>query len=234
MVIGLASFWGSESLVGPVQIGTYFLLSISSQVFTAFLFACVSGSITAALALSVGVPVGVGAAYYSGPIGAVLRVPLDILSTIPRYILIVLLFSIYGKGLTLLMLGCAIACVPTIAESIRSHVRTQLTEGRFLAFHAHGLSPMRILWFHFIFISARRLIKKEFITVLSLFVITEASLAYIDPFVYEGFSASWGMMLSRLFRNGHSAHPQTWLTLFWMCAFLLSLAEARRYVDDSQ
>ena len=81
-------FWGTHSVVGPVQFGRSFLIDISTQTLAATTFAIVSGSLTALLAIMIGVPIGVGAAYYSGLIGAPFRAPVDILSSVPRLSLI--------------------------------------------------------------------------------------------------------------------------------------------------
>jgi len=140
----------------------------------------------------------------------------------------------YGKGLTALVIGCAIACAPTVAEAMRAHVAKQLAEGRFTAFHAHGLHPVRIVWVHFVFISGQRLILREALTIGGLFIVSEASLAYIDPFVYSGFSASWGMMLSRLIHAGQFDHVHTWLILGWMCTALLGIAVLRHGLERPQ
>ena len=56
------------------------------------------------LALSLGVPMGVGAAYLPHKQRHAIRTALDATSSIPRYILVVLLFSIYGKSYMILVL----------------------------------------------------------------------------------------------------------------------------------
>lgn len=223
--------FGPESTLGSIQFGTHLIHSLAGQLIVSTFFTCLGGLTTAFIALSIGVPMGVGAAYLPRAQRQVVRTALDATSSIPRYILIVLLFSIYGKSYEVLVLGCAIACVPRIAESMRAHVASQLANGRFTAFYAHGISPSKILWFHFVRTTGMQRMQRDLLSVLSLFVITEASLAYIDPFVYTQFSATWGMMISRQLHAGHLSHPHTWLFLLFLTGFLIIVAFMRSQMD---
>ena len=189
---------------------------------------------SATIALTLGVLIGTCAAFYKGIIGSLCKAPIDILASIPRYILIVLLFSMYEKGFVYLILGVGIASVPTSAESIRNHISEQLAQGRYRAFIAHGLSPFRILGFHFLWIAGRRVLARDFLTVTTLFLITETSISYIDPYVYLNFSATWGMMLSRLLHGQHLTNPMTWVVIGWFAVALFCIAALRRQVGANR
>ena len=144
-----AYFLGPEQGLGAVQIGASFIESPPLQLLASTAFMCVGALAAAGLALFGGLLLGTGTAFYTGTVGVLLKTGIDVMASIPRYILIILLFSLYGKGFSFLVLGVAIASVPTMAENIRNHIAEQLAQGRYHAFLAHGLSPTRIIWVHF-------------------------------------------------------------------------------------
>ena len=219
---------GPEQTAGPVQIGTAFIESPPAQLLVSTLCMLGGAFAAAAGALLIGAVLGTGAAFYKGFFGTVLKTSIDILGSIPRYILIIFLFSLYGKGFGYLIVGVAMACVPTTAENIRNHIAEQLAQGRYRAFLAHGLSPTKILWIHFLYYAGRQVMLRDLLTIFTIFLITETSISYLDPYVYLNFSATWGMMLSRLLHEQPLTHLQTWIVVGWFCIALFSLTAFRR------
>ena len=72
---------------------------------------------------------------------------------------------------------------------------------------------------------------RDALAIFTLFIVTETSISYLDPYVYLNFSATWGMMLSRLLHEHTLAHPQTWLLVSWFCLALFCIAHVRRRME---
>jgi ABC-type dipeptide/oligopeptide/nickel transport system permease subunit len=214
--------------LGPLQVGSYLIDNLAGQLSVSTAFAVLGGLTTAGLALALGIPLGLAAVALPGLAGGAFRAATDTLSSLPRYVLVLFLFAIFGKSPTVLVLACGLACAPHVAESVRTHVGQQIADGRLLALTAHGFSPAHIYWVQFVFRSARPLLRSDVLTIMSLFVITEASLGYIDPYVFTHHSATFGVMLSRCL-PGVLEGPAAGVVIVWMGGLLFLFQTIRRH-----
>ena len=101
-----------------------------------------------ALAMAVGVPIGLVAAYFGGWVDNLLMRPLDLLLALPAMLLAVALIAIVGPGTLVVLLAIALLYVPILARVMRSSVLTVKTEPYVDGARSRGASELAILTRH--------------------------------------------------------------------------------------
>lgn len=218
LLMGL--WWTGPGLSGPLQFGTHLIYDATWQFTAALGFTLVAALLSTAMAFTLGLPLGIAAALWVRDTRWVAMVPGDLLSCLPRYILILLLFSIFGKSVLVLIVGCALAFTPVVTETTRTLINTHLANGRVEAFQAHGIGMGSVVFLHLLGTLGRKALLGEFISGMLLFIIVEASFAYIDPYVYSGLSTSVGMLVSRTIHGGYVLTLQSGLLFTGLFGFL--------------
>ena len=75
-----------------------------------------------ALALVVGVPLGLVAGYAEGVLDQLIMRPLDVLMAFPAILLAIALMSVFGTGVVLVSLALAVVYTPVVARVVRAAV----------------------------------------------------------------------------------------------------------------
>lgn len=154
------------------------------------------GLLACVVALVVGVPSASLAAYWGGALGAGVRFALTSLAAIPRFVLVLLVLSIYGDSSTILALVAGLSYVPLLGEAIFERIERIRGEEYVLASVAHGLSDARILWIHLVWHACGRLIGRHMLSLFGFYLVLETTLAYIGGFGVQEPMPSWGNMLA--------------------------------------
>lgn len=170
--------WASRSFVGPG------------------LLACVVAAV-------LGIPSGAVAGYLGGPVRDALRYGFTVFSSLPRFVLVLLVCSIYGDATWLLALAVGVSYTPTLGEAVYARVDSLRSADYVMANKAYGLSGWRILWVHLVGAAAGRLIGRHLLTLFGYFLVLETTLAYIGGFGVQEPTPSWGNML--VFEWGHGS-----------------------------
>jgi peptide/nickel transport system permease protein len=147
-----------------------------------------------ALALLVGVPLGLVAGYARGKIDNVIMRPLDVLMAFPAILLAIAVMAILGTGIAVLMLAIGVVYVPIIARVMRA---STLATGRELfveAARARGASRRRIVVRHVLPNSVGPVAVQASI-LMGIAILLEASLTFIGLGVRPP-TPSLGLMLS--------------------------------------
>ena len=152
------------------------------------LLACVVCSIVA-------IPAGAVAGYRGGWIEAVLRWMFTVVASVPKFVLILLVLSIYGDRLSLLAVATGVAYAPTLAEAVFARIESLRSADYVLANRAYGVPGWRILWVHLVWAACRRLIGRHLLTLFGFFLVLETTLSYIGGFGVQEPMPSWGNML---------------------------------------
>jgi len=198
-------------------------LLLASQAFVLpGLLACVTACLLA-------IPFGAMAGFYGGWISQAIRYPLDIVSSLPRFVLVLLICSIYGDNLVVLAVGAALAYVPTFAAALHERVAGFRSSGHVQANRAHGVPEWKNLWYHVVWAACRHLIMRHILSLFVFFLILETTLSYLGQFGVQQPNPSWGNMLS--FDWGQAgAHPASFLApvvAIWLSIGLFTMLRAR-------
>lgn len=104
------------------------------------------GVISVALALGIGVVIGLVAGFYGGRVDSVLMRFTDIALAFPAFLLTLAIVAVLGPGLTNAMIAIGIATFPGFARLLRSSVLTIRETEYVTAERVLGASPGRIMW----------------------------------------------------------------------------------------
>lgn len=106
------------------------------------------GAGTLALALGIGVPVGLAAGYLGNPVdGMLVRVAAGF-QVVPRFFLAVFASALFGPSLVLLMLVLGLTSWPLITRLVRTETQSLSRRPFVMAAEALGCSVAALLWRH--------------------------------------------------------------------------------------
>lgn len=101
-----------------------------------------------ALALVLGLPIGVVAGYFGGIVDNLLMRPVDLLLALPALLLAISLISIVGPGELVALFAIATIYLPILARVVRSSVLAVSREVYVEGARARGVSHARTIWSH--------------------------------------------------------------------------------------
>jgi peptide/nickel transport system permease protein len=131
-----------------------------------------------ALAIAVGLPLGMLAGYFGNPLDNLIMRPLDLLMAFPPILLAVTLVAIFGTGTTVTILALAIIWIPIMARVLRGSVLTVRNEEYVDAARAIGASALRVMLRHVLPNSLGPLVVQASIS-MGIAILIEASLSFI-------------------------------------------------------
>ncbi len=149
----------------------------------------------------IGSVVGLVAGYYGGRVSTVLMRFVDFLMVIPDLPLMLVIISVWGRGLWKIVLVIGLLYWTYTARLVRSQVLSIKERQFVLRSRALGGSNLRIIWRH-IFPQVLPLIITQAVLDISASIIAESSLSFLglgDPTM-----VSWGMMLNFAFERAIS------------------------------
>jgi peptide/nickel transport system permease protein len=101
-----------------------------------------------ALALVLGLPIGIVAGYFGGVVDNLLMRPVDLLLALPALLLAISLISITGPGQLVALFAIATIYLPILARVVRSSVLAVSRELYVEGARARGVSHARTIWSH--------------------------------------------------------------------------------------
>lgn len=101
-----------------------------------------------ALALLLGLPIGIAAGYFGGVVDNLLMRPVDLLLALPALLLAISLISITGPGELVALFAIATIYLPILARVVRSSVLAVSRERYVEGARARGVSHLRTIWSH--------------------------------------------------------------------------------------
>jgi peptide/nickel transport system permease protein len=162
-----------------------------------------------ALALLIGVPVGILTGYVGGTLDFVISRLLDILLSFPAILLAISLITILGQGEQVMILAIAIVYVPILTRVLRASVMDVKTMAFVEGARARGAGQLRIMVRHILPNSiGPTLIQAALLGAFAIQV--EAALSYLGLGI-EPPTPSLGYMLQE---NGQYITQSPWGTLF--------------------
>ena len=142
----------SRILAGPDLSHPFGSDALGRDVFSRVLFAyrvslaVAIGSVL--LALAVGIPLGLIAGYFGGPIDSLLMRPVDLLLALPALLLALSLISVIGPGTWVALFAIAVIYLPIMARVVRSSVLRVVNEEYVAGAGARGVSRMGVMVRH--------------------------------------------------------------------------------------
>lgn len=149
----------------------------------------------------IGTTVGLLAGYYGGRVSAVLMRIVDFMMVIPDLPLMLVIISVWGRGLWKIILVISVLYWTYTARLVRSQVLSVKERQYVLRARALGAPDMRIILRH-ILPQVMPLIIAQAVLDISASIIAESSLSFLglgDPTL-----VSWGMMLNFAFERAIS------------------------------
>lgn len=154
------------------------------------------GVASAAVAIAAGTLLGSGAGWWAGPGGRGLRFIATLPATIPRFVLVLLLATIFTPSTAVFTIGCALAFAPTIANTVANRVRAAREDDAVAAGLVHGLSTWRVLGVHILWSQCRRQLAALGLEAFAFYVVVETTLAYLGDLGVQEPEPSWGNMIA--------------------------------------
>lgn len=161
------------------------------------------GLLACGVAAVLAIPGGALAGYHGGWLEHGLRWAFNVLASVPRFVLVLLVLSIYGDRLWLLAVAAGVAYAPTLAEAVFARIESLRSADYVLANRAYGVPGWRILWVHLVWAASRRRIGRHLVLLFGYFLVLETTLSYIGGFGVQEPMPSWGNML--VFEWGRAA-----------------------------
>jgi ABC-type dipeptide/oligopeptide/nickel transport system permease subunit len=184
-------------------------------------------------AVAWGVPMGLAAGFWGGWVDSILMRITDALWSFPGLILALAVAAALGPGLNNVVFAVGIVSVPMFSRLVRGEALAVRERDFFLAAHALGAGPVRMMVRHLLPNVIAPVIVQASLNV-SLAIITEASLSFLGLGVAPP-TPSWGSML----RTGYGYIDRAWwisvfpgLAMFLAVVGLNVLGDALRLVLD--
>ena len=166
------------------------------------------GALSVALAMIVGVPIGLLAAFYRGRIDSVLMRIVDGLLSFPSLLLALFLTAVFGASLSNIVIAIGIVFAPRMIRFCRGQALAIRQDAYIEAAQAVGQADLRIMMAHMLPNVSPSLIVQASLD-FAFAVLIEASLSFLGVGVPPP-TASWGTMLEQGFGYMSSA---PWLAL---------------------
>jgi len=147
-----------------------------------------------AMAVVVGLPLGLLAGYAEGVMDHLIMRPLDILMAFPAILLAIALTSVFGTGVVLVSLALAVVYVPIVARVVRAAVLATKAEVYVEGARAVGAAAPRLVLRHIVPNCVTPLLVQASV-LMAIAILVEAALSFLGVGVRPP-TPSLGLMLS--------------------------------------
>lgn len=183
--------------------------SILSRVAHAYRVSLGVALASVALALLVGLPLGLVAGYAEGALDQLIMRPLDVLMAFPAILLAIALMSVFGTGVVLVAASLAVVYTPIVARVVRAAVLAVKAEVYVDGARALG-APARRLVLRHILPNAATPVLVQTSVLMAIAILVEASLSFLGVGVRPP-TPSLGLMLA----DGRGFMVQApWMVIF--------------------
>ncbi len=181
---------GPRHLMGTDELGR----DVLSRVIFGARASLEAGVIAVGLAIGAGVPLGLVAGFYRGPLDDGLMRLTDAMLSFPQLVLALAVAAVLGPGLAKAMIAIAVVLMPVFMRLMRAEVLTQREREYVDAARALGAADRRIIWRHLLPNSVAPIVVQGSLNVAGA-IITEATLSFLGLGTQPP-TPSWGSMLN--------------------------------------
>ena len=183
--------------------------SILSRVAHAYRVSLGVALASVALALLVGLPLGLVAGYAEGALDQLIMRPLDVLMAFPAILLAIALMSVFGTGVVLVAASLAVVYTPIVARVVRAAVLAVKAEIYVDGARALGAPAPRLVLRHILPNAATPVLVQASV-LMAIAILVEASLSFLGVGVRPP-TPSLGLMLA----DGRGFMVQApWMVIF--------------------
>jgi len=151
------------------------------------------GIVAVAIALAIGVPLGLLSGYGGGLVDSLVMRTVDIVSSVPPIMLVIAIVTVLGTGITNAMIAIGVVTAPSYARLVRSEALVARELDFALSARSMGASPFRIVYAHIFPATIPSLIVQSSLG-MGFAILTEASLSYLGLGIQPP-QPSWGGMI---------------------------------------
>jgi oligopeptide transport system permease protein len=158
-----------------------------------------------------GLVAGTARGWLGGVTNTVLGFGTTVLATIPRYVLVLVVLTIWGDNALWLALAAGLAWTPSVTEAVSARVERLRHSETILASRLHGVPTWRLLLVHTVWFGCRKTVARQLLGLFSAFLVLEASLAYIGGLGIREPTPSIGNLLAMQWGRGTWSDPRFWV-----------------------
>lgn len=185
------------------------------------------GVSTVAIALVVGVFLGIAAGYFGGWLDSIIMRYIDLQWAFPNFIIAVYLVAVFGTGLSNVMVAISLAFVDDFARIARGMVLSIKEEQYIAAARTVGASNWRIMWRHILPNATAPVIVQATVSV-SYAILAEAGLSFLGLGV-EADTPTWGLILA----DARSFISRAWWLGVFPGLFIMITVLSINFVGDT-
>ena len=185
------------------------------------------GITTVAIALAVGVFLGLLAGYLGGFVDTVIMRYIDLQWAFPNFIIAVYLVAVFGTGLSNVIVAISLAYVDDFARLTRGMVLSIKQEQYVDAARTLGASEWRIMWRHILPNAVAPLIVQATVSV-SYAILAEASLSFLGLGVGAD-TPTWGLILA----DARSFFSRAWWLGVFPGVFIMVTVLSINFLGDA-
>lgn len=170
--------------------------------------------------LTVGVAYGIISGWKGGRVDNVMQRIIEIISSIPNLVIVVLMLEVLKPGMTSIILAIAISSWTTMARMIRAETLSLKTQEYVLAARTLGESPTKIAWKHLVPNLSSIIIIQTMYTIPSA-IFFEAFLSFIGIGITAP-ETSLGVLLNEGQKNFQFLPYQMWYPAIVLCVLMIA------------
>lgn len=170
--------------------------------------------------LTVGVAYGIISGWKGGRVDNVMQRIIEIISSIPNLVIVVLILVVLKPGMTSIILAIAISSWTTMARMIRAETLSLKTQEYVLAARTLGESPTKIAWKHLVPNLSSIIIIQTMYTIPSA-IFFEAFLSFIGIGITAP-ETSLGVLLNEGQKNFQFLPYQMWYPAIVLCVLMIA------------
>jgi peptide/nickel transport system permease protein len=180
----------------------------------------VPGLVTCAVALGLGIPLGLLAGYYGGRFRKAVHTLNGTVLSLPRLVLILVVICALEPNVYYTMAVLGATLIPRVSELISTRVRILSNMGFILAAKEAALGDFKILYRHLFWYQNRSVFFIQFSLIMAESILVETTLSYLQ-FGTKPPEVSWGNIIEgsqMAFFSGFY-----WITFFPAAAIILAI-----------
>ena len=170
--------------------------------------------------LTVGVAYGIISGWKGGRVDNVMQRIIEIISSIPNLVIVVLMLVVLKPGMTSIILAIAISSWTTMARMIRAETLSLKTQEYVLAARTLGESPTKIAWKHLVPNLSSIIIIQTMYTIPTA-IFFEAFLSFIGIGITAP-ETSLGVLLNEGQKNFQFLPYQMWYPAIVLCVLMIA------------